>query len=195
MKLVVGLGNPGFNYKKTKHNAGFWVLDQIAKEEKVELSKHKFNSLYGEGYVNNEKFILIKPLTFMNLSGKAVKYFFNYFKVNLEDILIVFDDVNLSLGDIRFRDSGSAGGHNGLSSIIDYLGTADFPRLRLGTKTGEYSDNLSNYVLSGFSDKKNSNIAKEMVRLAKEAVLCWLNNGIVFAMNKYNKKKEVTFKS
>ena len=153
MKLIVGLGNPGLRYKKTKHNAGFWVIDGLAKEYDVKFNKRKFNALWGQLNLNNENIILAKPQTYMNLSGNSVRGFADYFNIDPDDILIVFDDIHLALGIIRLRQEGSAGGHNGLKSVISCLGTKQIPRLRMGVQTEHDVGNLADYVLSSFKDK------------------------------------------
>ncbi len=187
MKLIVGLGNPGLRYKQTKHNAGFWLIDRVAKEEKINANKRKFNALWGSGQLRRQKVILVKPLTFMNLSGKSVKSFIDYFKINLDSVLVVYDDISLKLGNIRLRADGGAGGHNGMCSVIDNLGTNKFARLRLGISTASEEKNLSNYVLSKFRKKDDQLRSQEMLQQAEETVLCWLDKGIVCAMNKFNK--------
>ncbi|MFH1062586.1 MAG: aminoacyl-tRNA hydrolase [Candidatus Omnitrophota bacterium] len=189
IKLIVGLGNPGANYKNTKHNAGFWVVEAIAKELDISLNQRKFNSQWAQGKYCNSSFILAKPLTYMNLSGNAVRSFVDYFKISLTDILIIFDDAHLKLGTIRIRKSGSAGGHNGLRSIIKELGTSDIARLRFGVSSGAPGIDLSNYVLSGFSNKADEQIAKETVAEAKNAGLSWMEKDIDFAMNTFNPKR------
>ncbi|MBU1042987.1 MAG: aminoacyl-tRNA hydrolase [Candidatus Omnitrophica bacterium] len=187
-KLIVGLGNPGANYKNTKHNAGFWVVEAIAKELDVSVNQRKFNSLWAQGKIDNISFILVKPLTYMNLSGNAVRNFIDYFKIDLSDVLIIFDDVHLKLGTIRIRKFGSAGGHNGLRSIIKDLGTSEVSRLRFGVNAAMPGVDLAKYVLSGFSNKEDEQIAKVTVEQAKNAAMSWLENDINFAMNKFNTK-------
>ncbi|MFH2138430.1 MAG: aminoacyl-tRNA hydrolase [Candidatus Omnitrophota bacterium] len=189
MKLIVGLGNPGLRYQNTKHNAGFWVIDEIAKQEKISLNKQKFNSVWTKHQYADKSVILVKPATYMNLSGIAVKSFADYFNLNSDDILIVFDDISLKLGSVRLRASGSAGGHNGLHSIIENLGTNNIARLRLGIDTDADYDDLSGYVLSSFKGKASVANAKEMVKTAKAAVFCWLDEGMECAMNRFNKKR------
>ncbi|MCP4649340.1 MAG: aminoacyl-tRNA hydrolase [PVC group bacterium] len=188
MKLIVGLGNPGIRYKRTKHNAGFWVIDELAKQESVSLQKRRFNAIWAEHRLGREKVFFVKPLTYMNLSGKAVRGFVDYFKISIDNILVIFDDVSLKLGTIRLRATGSAGGHNGVRSLIDSLGTDSFARLRLGIRTEENSSELSDYVLSSFKSKADEVIVRDMVQNAKGAVFSWVKEGVTFAMNKYNKK-------
>ena len=189
MKLIVGLGNPGLCYKHTRHNAGFWVVEKVLRTFKTPFSKRKFNARWAQGEHNRKPFILMKPLTFMNLSGQPVSNFVNYFKIPLENILIIFDDVGLQLGTIRLRPSGGAGGHNGMRSIIQSLGTDDFARLRFGIQTQTKYNDLAKYVLSSFKDKSQAQIRDETVDLAEEAVLCWFDKGLTYAMNGYNVKR------
>ncbi|MBU1087848.1 MAG: aminoacyl-tRNA hydrolase [Candidatus Omnitrophica bacterium] len=188
IKLIVGLGNPGINYKNTKHNAGFWVVESIAKELNVSLNQRKFNASFIQGKINDVGFLLVKPLTYMNLSGNAVRSFVDYFKIPLADILIIFDDVHLKLGSIRIRKFGSAGGHNGLRSIIKDLGTLDIARLRFGVNAAMPGVDLAKYVLSGFVNKDDELTAQKTIELAKNAALSWLEKDIDFAMNKFNTK-------
>jgi peptidyl-tRNA hydrolase, PTH1 family len=189
IKLIVGLGNPGANYKNTKHNAGFWIVEAIAEELGISFNQRKFNSQWVQSKYCENNFILAKPLTYMNLSGNAVRSFVDYFKINLTDILIIFDDVNLNLGTIRIRKSGSAGGHNGLDSIIKCLGTSDIARLRFGVNAANPGIDLAKYVLSGFTNKDDVQKAKETVDEAKNAALIWLERDTNFAMNKFNTKR------
>lgn len=189
MKLIVGLGNPGLRYKNTKHNAGFWVIEKIAKEENIPFNKRKFNARYGQGKISNKSCLLLEPLTFMNLSGQAVRGFLSYFKISLKDILIILDDINLNLGEIRLRGSGTSGGHQGLNSIIELLGTEDIARLRLGIKTQEEIADLAKYVLCPFSKKEDRLEVEQMIKRAKEAVIVWVEDGVVSAMNTFNKKR------
>ncbi|MBU2063702.1 MAG: aminoacyl-tRNA hydrolase [Candidatus Omnitrophica bacterium] len=191
MKLIVGLGNPGFKYRNTKHNMGFWVIDRIAKEKKIALTRRKFNAQWGESrYGQNEKFIIAKPLTFMNLSGQAVCKLIDYFKLQYEDILVIIDDIDLDVGTIRIKPNGTAGGHNGLASVLECVGSRDLARLRIGIKNGERAADLSGFVLTPFRKKEDSNLIKKAVHEASCAALCWLEKGIIFTMNNFNKKKE-----
>ncbi|MCK4993490.1 MAG: aminoacyl-tRNA hydrolase [Candidatus Omnitrophica bacterium] len=188
MKIIVGLGNPGLGYKNTKHNAGFWVLDKVARLLKSTFNKRKFNAKWAQGKYKNRSFILVKPLTYMNLCGCTVRNFADYFKVKFEDILIVYDDINLNLGSIRLKAQGGAGGHNGMRSIIDILNTSDFARLRFGIDTQRAHKDLSKYVLSAFKSKEDVRVKDQTVDLAAEAVLDWFNKDINFAMNRHNER-------
>ncbi len=175
MKLIVGLGNPGLGYRNTRHNAGFWVLDKVAGLFKVTFNKRKFNARWAQGKYKNRSFIIVKPLTYMNLSGSTVKNFADYFKVSHEDILIIFDDISLKLGVIRFRPQGGDGGHNGMRSVIETLRTNNFARLRFGIDTQKAHKDLSKYVLSAFKAREDMIMKDKTVELAAEAVLDWFN--------------------
>ncbi|MDO5517953.1 MAG: aminoacyl-tRNA hydrolase, partial [Clostridium sp.] len=123
MFLIVGLGNPGAQYENTRHNIGFKVIDNIAKEYNIEINRQKFKGIYGEGFINGEKVILLKPTTYMNLSGESVREVVDFYKLTCEDIVVIYDDISLDVGRLRLREKGSAGGHNGIKSIIAHLGT------------------------------------------------------------------------
>lgn len=150
MKLIVGLGNPGKEYEKTRHNVGFMSIDAIASHYKVELNKNKFSGLYGEFSLNGEKIILLKPLKYMNLSGEVIRDFVNYFKINIDDILIIHDDLDTDVGSIRLRYKGSSGGHNGLKNIELHLNTKEYKRVKLGISKNKNYD-TRDYVLGKFS--------------------------------------------
>jgi PTH1 family peptidyl-tRNA hydrolase len=193
MKLIIGLGNPGLCYKNTKHNAGFWVIEKVAQLLDVTFDKRKFNARLAKGKFKNKSFIIAKPLTYMNLSGKAVKSFIDYFKIPLDNVLVVFDDISLSLGQIRLRPQGGAGGHNGLRSVIEALGTNNFARLRFGISTKELPRDLSKYVLTSFKGKDDVLVKDKTVELAALAVLDWFKQDINFAMNRHNvRRREIS---
>jgi PTH1 family peptidyl-tRNA hydrolase len=185
LKLIVGLGNPGRKYTQTRHNAGFMVLDHIAGQSDVVRKWSACQSkLIHIRYLQTE-FIIAKPQTYMNLSGNAVSEIMYHEQIALSDLLVIYDDFHLPFGTLRLRSSGSDGGHNGLISIIDMLGTKNFSRLRFGI--GEpYLDRVSTYVLQKF----NKNEIKDMpllIEKAAEAALHWLTNDIAITMNKYNR--------
>lgn len=162
MKLIVGLGNPGSRYENNRHNAGFLFVDFLKKQWELQdfLMEKRFNAEISRGRWNNVEIVLIKPQTFMNLSGDAVEKARNYYKIDLKDMLVVYDDVDLPLGEIRFREKGSAGTHNGMRSIVENLGTEDFPRLRIGIESrGKFAPeqmDITDFVLNNFmADEKN----------------------------------------
>lgn len=188
MYVIVGLGNPGKQYENTKHNIGFITLDYIADKYDIELNKTKFKGLYGEGRIAGEKVILLKPQTYMNLSGESVRDIMNFYKLSPEKLMVIYDDVDLDMGKVRIRKKGSAGSHNGMKSIIYQLANSDFPRFRIGIG-GERKGDLARYVLAGFS-KESLNIMEEAVVLTAEAVEETIRFGIDKAMNKFNKKEK-----
>lgn len=189
MKMIVGLGNPGRKYEKTRHNVGWEALDRVAEATGIRVNVNRYHGLTGMGLFGGEKLILVKPLTYMNLSGNCVQPLAAYYKIPPEDILVLCDDVNLPLGRLRFRKSGSAGGHNGLKSIIGRLGSDAFPRLRLGVGGPPEGIDLISHVLMPFfgEDEKK---AEELEKTAADAVLCFLKDGPDRVMNEYNKKSE-----
>ncbi|AYF92933.1 aminoacyl-tRNA hydrolase [Apilactobacillus bombintestini] len=153
MKMIVGLGNVGPQYKNTRHNTGFIVVDEFAKKHGVELSTNKMEAKFGSTMINGEKVMLVEPLTFMNDSGRAVGPLMKYFKLNLEDLIVVYDDMDLPVGKIRLRNHGSAGGHNGIKSIIAHLQTDKFNRIRVGTDHPK-RESVVDYVLGKFTDEQ-----------------------------------------
>lgn len=187
MKFIVGLGNPGRKYKRTRHNIGFMVVDELLLRYKWKLNNKKFNGKYSLEHYNGEKVILLQPQTFMNLSGEAIKEVINYYKIKTENILVIYDDLDLSVGRIRLREKGGHGGHNGVRSVIDHLGTKNFKRLRIGVGRPAGSIPVVDYVLAPFSkdEKDDANIS---IQLAADACETWLTtNSFADAMNKYNK--------
>ncbi|WP_223069031.1 aminoacyl-tRNA hydrolase [Paenibacillus caui] len=154
MKWIVGLGNPGPKYEKTRHNIGFMALDEMAKRHHIDVRQHKCKALLGEGMIGGTKVYLIKPMTYMNLSGESVRAFMDYYKVPLEDMIVVYDDLDTEVGRIRLRYQGSAGGHNGIKSIIQHTGTQSFNRIRMGISRPEPGYSIIDYVLGTFPKKE-----------------------------------------
>ncbi len=187
MKLIIGLGNPGREYTNTRHNIGFEAIDALAEHYNISVNKSKFKALYGEGKVGNKKVVLVKPQTYMNLSGEAVKAFATWYKIKPEDILIIYDDVSLVPGKLRIRIKGSAGGHNGMKSIIQHLGTNEFERIRVGIGEKPGGWNLADYVLSRFTNVELKTIEESMGDIIGAAELI-ITKDIQDAMNKYNPK-------
>jgi peptidyl-tRNA hydrolase, PTH1 family len=188
-QLIVGLGNPGTKYAQTRHNVGFDLVDILAKRWQINLADRKqFQGVYGEGFgSNNTKIRLLKPQTFMNLSGQSVRATIDWFKLPPASVLVVYDDLDLPLGKIRLRLSGSAGGHNGIKSIISHLSTQDFPRVRIGIgKSAGEKDTIS-HVLGKFSAIETP-IVNEVIYLVNEAIEMGLKQGIEKAMSLYNSK-------
>ncbi len=184
MKILVGLGNPGEKYLKTRHNFGFMVIDRLAWHLETECSQKKFQSFFGKKTVEAEEVVLIKPQTFMNVSGVAVKEAVAFYKCALQELMIVCDDLDLPLGKIRLRRNGGCGGHRGLESIANSLGTTEFPRLKIGIGR-PLTREASNYVLSPFSGDEESE-AQESVEKACQVLKTWIFEGIEACMNKFN---------
>ena len=205
ISLIVGLGNPGAEYERTRHNIGFMAVDRLATSWSISLGKEKrFYGIFGEGRLSSRlasssKIRLLKPTTYMNVSGQSVRACADWFKGNPENILVIYDDMDLPLGKLRLRPSGSAGGHNGMKSIISHLGTQNFPRLRLGIGRGGGKDegdvaiaskanqNVTNHVLGGFSTTETK-ILPEIFDLAESAVTSILADGLEKAMSLYNSR-------
>lgn len=183
MKIIVGLGNPGKKYLRTRHNMGFMVIDKLSQQLEMECIQNKFQSLFCKK-ADQEEIILLKPQTFMNLSGIAVKEAANMYKCQIQDIMIVCDDLDLPLGKLRIRRTGGCGGHRGLESVAASLGTTDFPRLRMGIGRPKFKD-TSGFVLSVFSAEEDVVIA-ESIEEACRALKTWVYEGIESCMNKYN---------
>lgn len=187
MKMVVGLGNPGLRYRKTRHNLGFWVLDALARSSGIGWKrKRKVSAWLGQGRWRGKNVILVKPTTFMNASGEAVRKAVDYFGLSPQDVLLVVDDVNLKPNSIRIRPRGGAGGHHGLESVIKELQSQDFPRIRVGIGGGEEND-LTHHVLSRWG-KAEEDRYRKLVDTVVQAVAEIFESGVERAMNRYNKK-------
>lgn len=184
MYLLVGLGNPGLKYKLTRHNAGFLVIDQIAQKHRIQLDKKEFQSIYGKVRIGDREVLLAKPQTFMNLSGEAVARLVNFYKINLKQVLIIFDDMDLPFGTIRLKQSGSSGGHKGLASIINLLGTSQIPRLRIGIgKPQELT--VIDFVLAPFTESEQK-LLKSVMTVGGEAAISFVTEGPEYTMRNYN---------
>lgn len=184
--LVAGLGNPGVQYRGNRHNVGFMALDILAGASGISVAQSKFDGTYGRGSWEGMKTVFVKPMTFMNLSGRTVAACARYFSVPPESILVVYDDVDLPLGSIRLKVDGGAGGHNGIQSIIDCLGIRDFYRLRLGIGPNRYDD-LSDFVLGDFSRDELIEV-EGMLKRSVDAVRTFLRDGPVKARNSVNSR-------
>ena len=185
MKLIIGLGNPGIKYYRTRHNLGFLVIEKIAKRNRISFNKKECKAIFGEGRVGRSKVVTIKPLTYVNLSGISVRALIERYHLDIQDIVVVYDDVNLRLGRIRIRRSGSHGGHNGLKSIISCLDSEDFPRLRVGIAGENMKGDLTGYVLSKFA-KDDKKTVEQIIERAAEAAETIIKRGITVAMERYN---------
>ena len=185
--LIVGLGNPGLQYEKTRHNAGFLVMDKLCEKYRFSLSKHKFEAVIGEFNIGDKRILAAKPQTYMNNSGNAVSKIVSFYKIPLEKVIIIFDDISLDIGNIRIRRKGSAGGHNGIKDIIECCGSEEIPRIKIGVDkkpTPEYD--LKDFVLSKIPKEKYGDFEKSLEN-SVGAVEEMIKNGIDSAMNKYSK--------
>lgn len=187
MYLIVGLGNPESEYSSTRHNMGFCAINKIANEFNIEVNKTKFNALYGTGVINSEKVILLKPQTYMNLSGEAVKAYLDFYKLNLENLIVIYDDVEVDPGTIRIRKKGSAGSHNGMKSIISMIKSEEFTRIRIGIGKPDYKNDMINYVIGHVTEEERAEL-EPGIEKAKQATIEMLKNGVDSAMNKFNSK-------
>lgn len=187
MYIIAGLGNPGKEYEKTRHNMGFMVLDALADKYNIDVTDKKHKGLIGKGIIEGEKVILVKPETFMNLSGDCLREVMEYYHETPDHVIVVYDDICLGVGKLRVRPKGSAGGHNGIKSIIANFKTEEFPRVRVGVGDKPAKMDLANHVLGRFS-KEDQEILSDRIPVAVDAVVCVLTSGCDVAMNKYNVK-------
>ena len=188
MYLIAGLGNPGKQYEATRHNMGFDTVDCLVEKHNIPQGGVKFNAMYGKGIIGGEKAILMKPLSYMNLSGGPIQEMSGYFKIDPEtELIVIYDDIDLEPGQLRIRKKGSAGGHNGIKSIIAHLGTQEFPRVKVGVGEKPSRMDLADYVLGHFS-KEDRELMEEGYDRADHAVGMILNGEIEAAMNQYNRK-------
>ena len=186
MYLIVGLGNPGTKYNFTRHNAGFMFMDYFSKIHGIDIKKIKFKGLVGEGFIGGEKVALLKPSTFMNLSGESILEAMNFYKITSDELIVVYDDISMELGRMRIREKGSAGGHNGIKNIIYMLKTDAFKRIKLGVCSEELEKiGLLDFVLTKFSDDQLKTLAKAVENACK-ATECMLKGDVKEAMNLYN---------
>lgn len=190
MLAIVGLGNPGAAYDKTRHNVGFQVLDLLSRKYDIPLNKNKCKALAGEGHVAGTRLALLKPQTYMNLSGQSVQEALSWYKLVPEEVLIISDDIDLSPGIIRIRPHGGAGTHNGWKSIIQLTGSDRFPRIRIGVGAPPPEWDLADWVLAGFGEQQAA--VEETVALAAEAAQVFLESGVDLAMNQFNKRTNGT---
>lgn len=189
MYVIAGLGNPDKKYEKTRHNVGFDVIDAISKKYNVELTEKKHRALCGSGYIAGQKVLLIKPQTYMNLSGESIRAVLNFYKLDADsDLLVIYDDISLAPGRIRVRAKGSAGGHNGIKNIIAMTGTQEFARIRIGVGEKPQGWDLADYVLGRFSKEERA-LVEDAFADAVEAAEMILMDDLPGAMNKFNGKK------
>lgn len=188
MYIIVGLGNPGREYQHTRHNVGFDVVDEIADQNHITVSERKHKAYVGKGIIEGQKVILVKPQTYMNLSGESVRDIIDFYKIDETcELIVISDDISLDVGQIRIRKRGSAGGHNGLKNIILHLGHDNFYRVRMGIGEKPANSDLANYVTGHFS-KEDRVVIDESVKRAADAISLLLTKGIDEAMNQFNRK-------
>lgn len=185
MYLIVGLGNPEADYSKTRHNMGFDTVNKVSEKYKIEMNKKKFDSLYGEGIIENQKVILLKPQTYMNLSGKAIIQVVDFYKIPLENVCVIYDDMDILPGEIKIRKKGGAGSHNGMKSVVAELKSEEFARIRVGIGTPKFKGDSINYVIGAIPEEEMK-VLDDGTKKASEAIIEILKNGIDKAMNKFN---------
>lgn len=189
MYVIVGLGNPGKKYENTRHNIGFITVDYLADRHGIKINKIKHKALVGEGNISDQKVLLVKPQTYMNLSGNSVREVMDYYKVDIENLIVIYDDIDIPAGSVRIRKKGSAGTHNGMRSVVYDLQSDQFPRVRIGMGRSGNVD-LKDFVTGGFSKSEKEMFEKAVVHAA-DAVECFLSDGIDRAMSQYNTKGAV----
>lgn len=188
MYIIVGLGNPTDKYQATRHNIGWDAITRLSDDYRIPLDFRKHKAICGKGYIEGEKVILAQPLTYMNLSGESVRELVDYYKVSPEELIIIYDDISLAVGQLRIRKKGSAGGHNGIKSIISHLGTDEFPRIKIGVGDKPKEWDLADHVLSRFS-KEEEPVIRDALKDTSDAVRRMVTGDIDTAMNLYNRKK------
>lgn len=187
MYVIVGLGNPGKKYNITRHNIGFEVADEFARENNIKMNKTKFKAVIGEGNIFGQKVVVVKPQTYMNLSGESVMSIMNFYNLDIENLIVVYDDIDLDVGKLRIRKKGSGGSHNGMRNIIYLLKKDEFPRVRIGVGRPQAGRNLADFVLSRFS-KEEQEIVIPVVKDAVSAIETIIKDDLDLAMNRYNIK-------
>lgn len=185
MYLIVGLGNPEEDYSNTRHNMGFNTINKLAKQYDIEINKKKFKGLYGTGIIEGKKVILLKPQTFMNLSGESIKEAIDFYKISEENLIIIYDDIDIEPGIIKIRKTGGPGTHNGMKSVIQNIQTEKFPRVRIGIGKPQEKGNLIEYVIGGIPEE-DKKILDEATTKGKDAIIEILKSGVDIAMNKFN---------
>lgn len=188
MYIIAGLGNPGKKYENTRHNMGFMAVDFLAEKYDIKVNKLKFRALTGEGRIAGQKVLLIKPQTYMNLSGESVRMALEYYKAEPEDLIVIYDDIDIPTGTVRIRKKGSAGTHNGMKNILYHVQSDNFPRIRVGIGSGKKED-MIDYVIGGIP-KGEAVILREAAEKAACGAACVVDKGIEKAMNEYNKRPE-----
>ena len=188
MFLIVGLGNPGVEYAATRHNIGFDMITYLSDKYNIPVNSREGKALVGKGILAGEKVMLAQPQTYMNLSGESVRALMDYYKIDIEDLLVIYDDISLDVGQIRMRGKGSAGGHNGIKSIIQHTGTQEFARIKIGVGQKPEGGDLEKHVLGRFS-REEDGMFRDVFALAEEGLLAWLQEDMKSAMNKVNGRR------
>jgi PTH1 family peptidyl-tRNA hydrolase len=187
LKLVVGLGNPGNEYRNTRHNTGFMVADKIALDFNISLNKKKFDSVFGRGFIENAEALLAKPMAFMNRSGPGVQKLAHYYRIQCKDMLVIHDDIDLAFGRLKIKEKGGHGGHNGVRSLMDAFGADDFIRLRIGVGRSAAGAGVTGHVLGRFSPEQSQTLAR-IISKARDAVVTVLGQGTKVGMDLFNGK-------
>ncbi len=185
MYLIVGLGNPENDYRHTRHNMGFNTINQLAKQYKIEVIKKKFKGLYGKGIIEGEELILLKPQTFMNLSGESIREVMQFYRLHIDQLIVIYDDIDIQPGKIKIRKAGGAGTHNGMKSVLQAVKTENIKRIRVGIGMPKEKVDLVNYVLGSIPEEEKEELEKG-INLAKEAVIEIIKQGMDKAMNRFN---------
>lgn len=188
MFLIVGLGNPGVEYAATRHNIGFDMITYLSDKYNIPVNSREGKALVGKGILAGEKVMLAQPQTYMNLSGESVRALMDYYKIDIEDLLVIYDDISLDVGQIRMRGKGSDGGHNGIKSIIQHTGTQEFARIKIGVGQKPEGGDLVKHVLGRFS-REEDGMFRDVFALAEEGLLAWLQEDMKSAMNKVNGRR------
>jgi PTH1 family peptidyl-tRNA hydrolase len=188
MYIIIGLGNPTDQYQATRHNVGWDAITRLSDDFRIHLDSKKHKAICGKGYIEGEKVVLAQPVTYMNLSGESVRELVDFYKVTPEEIIVIYDDISLEVGQLRIRKKGSAGGHNGIKSIISHLGTDEFPRIKIGVGDKPKDWDLADYVLSRFKSEEQPAI-REALKDSSDACKMIITTGIEAAMNSFNRKK------
>ena len=187
MYIIVGLGNPDDKYAKTRHNIGYDTIDYLADKYNIAMDFMKHKAVCGKGIIAGEKVILAKPITYMNLSGESVRELVDYYKIDEDELIVIYDDIDLDVGHVRLRRKGSAGGHNGIKNIIAHLGTEEFARIKIGVGAKPKGWDLVDHVLGRFSDEERVEVEKAIAKAA-DACVTLIEHDMTYAMNEYNKK-------
>lgn len=187
MYLIVGLGNPEPEYSRTRHNMGFDVINKLAKKYEIELSRNNYQAIYGNGIIEGERVILVKPQTFMNASGVSIKKYVDFYKIPLEKVIVIYDDMDTEVGRLRVRVKGGAGSHNGMKSVVQELGSENFPRIRVGIGRPRDEFDRIDYVIGSIPDEEYAKLQEEQEK-AVDAVICYILHGIDETMNNFNER-------